>query len=150
KPPTKVLKEKYSFEPTPQWLEHVQKSCVRIGASGSLVSPDGLVMTNHHVGHDSLEKLSTPEKDLLKTGFYARTRDQELKCPDLDCQILWSIEDVTDRVTGAMKPGMSPAESGAARRKMIATIEEESNKATGLKSEVVTLYHGARYHLYRY
>ncbi len=150
KPPAKALKEKYGFEPTPEWLEHLQKSCCRMGASASIVSPEGLVMTNHHVGHDSLEKLSTPEKDLLKTGFYARTRGEEVKCPDLDAVVLWSIEDVTDKVTGAVKPGMSPADAGAARRKAIAEIEAASDKATGLKSEVVTLYHGARYHLYCY
>jgi len=150
KPPTKALKEKYGFEPTQEWLDHLQKSCLRIGASGSIVSPDGLVMTNHHVGSDALEQLSTPQNDLIKNGFYARTRDQELKCPDLDAQLLWSIEDVTDKVNAAVKPRMSDAEAGAARRKMMTTIEEESDKATGLKSEIVTLYHGARYHLYRY
>jgi len=150
KPPTKALKEKYGFEPTPAWLEHLQKSCCRMGASASIVSPEGLVMTNHHVGHDSLEKLSTPEKDLLKTGFYARTRAEEVKCPDLDAVVLWSIDDVTEKVNASVKPGMSAAEAGAARRKAIAEIEAASDKETGLRSEVVTLYHGARYHLYRY
>lgn len=150
RPPTSVLKEKYGFEPTPAWLEHLQKSCMDTGASGSLVSPDGLVMTNHHVGSDQLEKLSTPERNLLETGFYAATRAEELKCPDMEMRILWSIEDVTARVNAAAKPGLSAADAYAARRKAMTQIEQEGEDATGLNCEVVTLYHGARYHLYRY
>ncbi|NLE57109.1 MAG: S46 family peptidase, partial [Planctomycetes bacterium] len=150
KPPTNVLKSKYGFEPTPAWLEHLQKSCVRMGASGSVVSADGLLMTNHHVGVDDLHKLSTPQRDLVKDGFHARTRGEEIKCPDLEVQILWSIEDVTDRVNAAVKPEMSPATAYEARRKVMTRIEQESKDATGLDSEVVTLWHGARYHLYRY
>jgi hypothetical protein len=150
RPPAKELKEKYGFEPTPAWLEHLQKSCVRMGASGSLVSPHGLIMTNHHVGHRQLEKLSTPEHDLLATGFYARTRDQELKCPDMDVEILWSIEDVTDRVNAAAPPALSPAAANKARRKAMTEIEQAAREQTGLEYQVVTLYRGARYHLYGY
>jgi hypothetical protein len=149
-PPRELLRQKYGFEPSPEWLEHLQKSAVRIRASGSLVSPEGLILTNHHVGVDQLQKLSTPERDLLTTGFYARTREEELKCPDLEVQILWSIEDVTARVNAAVKPGQTPAQAYEARRQEMARLESESKKATGLDSEVVTLYHGARYHLYRY
>lgn len=152
KPPVQALKERYGFEPTPAWLEHVQKSCVRFGGGGSasVVSADGLVMTNHHVGSDDIEKLSTPERNLLESGFYARTREEELPCKDLEVRILWSLEDVTQRVQSAATAGASPAEANAARRRRIAEIEKESQDATGLKSDVVTLYHGARYHLYRY
>jgi hypothetical protein len=107
-------------------------------------------MTNHHVGSDMLAKLSTPERDLLKTGFLARDRGQELPCPDLELNALWSIEDVTDRVTGAAKGAADTAAAGAAKRKEIARIEDESEKSTGLTSEVVTLYQGGKYHLYRY
>jgi hypothetical protein len=107
-------------------------------------------MTNHHVGSDMLAKLSTPERDLLKTGFLARDRGQELPCPDLELNALWSIEDVTDRVTGAAKAAADTAAAGAAKRKEIARIEDESEKSTGLTSEVVTLYQGGKYHLYRY
>ncbi len=152
KPPTKQIQAKYGFELTPQWLEHVQKSCVRIstGGSGSIVSPNGLVMTNHHVGSDMLEKLSTGEKDFIKDGFYARSYAEEVKCPDMEINVLWSIEDVTERVNKAAPSTASLAEQNSARRKELSLIEDESLKATGLKSEVVTLYQGGRYHLYRY
>jgi hypothetical protein len=150
RPPTRELKEKYDFEPTPAWLEHLQKSCVRMGASGSLVSPHGLIMTNHHVGHRQLEKHSTPEHDLLATGFCARTRDEELKCPDMDVEILWSIEDVTERINAAVTADLSPAAANKARRKAMTEIEQAAHEQTGLEYQVVTLYHGARYHLYGY
>ena len=152
RPPTKILKEKYQFEPDAQWLEHVQKSCVRFssGGSGSLISPDGLVMTNHHVGSDQVGELSTPQRDLLKDGYYAKTQAEELKCHNLELDILWTIRDVTKDVQGAVTPSMSSANAGAARRKKIAAIEKEAKESAGLQAEVVTLYHGARYHLYLY
>lgn len=150
-PPTELLRDRYGFEPSAEWLEHLQKSAVHMGGgSASLISPDGLVMTNHHVGVDQLQKLSSAERNLLATGFWAPTRDQELKCPDLEVRILWTTEDVTSRVESAAKPGQSPAEAHDARRQEMTRIEQESRNATGLDSEVVTLYHGARYHLYRY
>ncbi|MGQ9648595.1 MAG: S46 family peptidase [Phycisphaerae bacterium] len=150
KPPSATLKSKYGFEPTPAWLEHLQKSCVRMGASGALVSADGLLMTNHHVGVDDLYKLSTPQRDLVRDGFYARSHDEELRCPDLEVQVLWSVEDVTERVAAAAAADMSAGEAYEAKRKAMTRIEQESKDSTGLDSEVVTLWHGARYHLYRY
>ena len=120
------------------------------GGSGSFVSADGLVMTNHHVGADCLQKLSNGEGLSSKTGFHAKTRAEELKCVDLELNVLMSIEDVTERVNAAVKPDMSPAEAQKARRAVINTIEKESLDKTGLRSDVVTLYHGGQYHLYRY
>jgi hypothetical protein len=150
-PPAKHLKEKYGFEPDAKWLDHLQKASVRFPrGSGSFVSADGLVMTNHHVGRDTLAKLSTKDRNIARDGYYARDRADELKCPDLDLLALQSIEDVTDRVNAAVQPGASSAEAEKARRAVIATIEKESTDKTGLKSDVVTLYQGGQYHLYRY
>jgi hypothetical protein len=151
-PPLKQLKEKYQFEPTGQWLEHLQKSSVRFnsGGSGSFVSANGLCITNHHVGADALQKASSERHNYLKEGFYARTNAEEIKCADLELNVLMSIEDVTARVNAAVKTGMPPDAAGKARENAIAQIEKESKNKTGLRSDVVTLYQGGLYHLYRY
>jgi hypothetical protein len=151
-PPLKQLKEKYNFEPSPQWLEHLQKASVRFssGGSGSFVSASGLVITNHHVGADTLQKISTQEHNYLHDGFYARTQAEEIKSPDLELNVLVSTQDVTERVNSAVKPGMTPDQASAARGSAIAQIENESKKKTGLRSDVITLYQGGAYHLYCY
>ena len=151
-PPLKQLKEKYRFEPSSQWLEHLQKASVRFnsGGSGSFVSANGLCITNHHVGADALQKASSEQHNYLKDGFYAKTNAEEIKCADLELNVLMSIEDVTTRVNGAVKSGMSADAAGKAREKAIAQIEKESKEKTGLRSDVVTLYQGGIYHLYCY
>jgi hypothetical protein len=151
-PPRNILKERYGFDPTDQWLEHVQKSSVRFnsGGSGSFISPDGLVMTNHHVGLSTLQKISSKEKDYVKEGFYAKTHDEEVKSVDLELNVLMNIEDVTEKVKAAIKPGMSPEEAFKARRAITAQIEKESLDKTGLRSNVISLYQGNQYHLYRF
>jgi hypothetical protein len=151
-PPLKQLKERYGFTPTQEWLDHVRLSSVRFndGGSGSFVSPNGLVLTNHHVARDQLQKISTPEKDYIKDGFYARTQAEEIKSADLELNVLMSIEEVTARIAAAVTPGMPEGKALAARRSEIAKIQDESLKATGLRSDVISLYDGGEYWLYRY
>ena len=151
-PREQLLKKNHNFDVTDAWMTHLMHSAVRFnsGGSGSFVSADGLVMTNHHVGSNALQKLSTAGHDLIATGFYARTRQEEFKCVDMELNVLMDISDVTERVNGAVKPGMAPAAAQVARRAIMNTIEQESLKATGLRSDVVTLYQGGQYHLYRH
>ncbi|MEW6130672.1 MAG: S46 family peptidase [Acidobacteriota bacterium] len=150
--PKADIKKRYGFEVTDEWLKKVQLGSVRFnsGGSGSFVSSDGLVLTNHHVASETLQKISTPEKDYVRIGFYAKTHAEEIKAPDLELNVLDSLEDVTTRVNAAVKANASPAEANAARRAAIAEIEKESTEKTGLRSDVVTLYQGGQYHLYRY
>lgn len=154
-PPRKQWKERYGFEATDEWLEHVRLASVRLsesgtGGTGAFVSGDGLVATNQHVGAGQIGKLSTKDRDLIKNGFYARAREEELKAPDLEITVLVSYEDVTRRVQGAVKPGATDNEASEQRRAEIAAIEKESTAKTNLKSDVVTLYSGGEYWLYRF
>src|SRR5438128_4403330 len=151
-PAPKQLRKKYQFEPTSQWLDHLEKASVRFnsGGSGSFVSANGLVITNHHVGADSLQKFGDEQHNYLRDGFYAKAQAEEKKCVDLELNVLMSIEDVTARVNGAVKAGTTSEQAANARKAVIAAIEKESKEKTGLRSDVVTLYQGGAYHLYRY
>lgn len=151
-PPTKLVQEKYNFTITPQWLDHVRLSSVRLndGGSGSFVSPTGLLLTNHHVALGQLQKNSTPEHDYVKSGFYARTSAEEIKSPDLEVNVLVSMENVTARVQDALKGARNTEQEFAQRKDVIAAIERESLEKTGFRSDVVTLYQGGEYWLYRY
>jgi hypothetical protein len=151
-PPSAKLKERYGFTPEPQWLDHIRLSSVRFndGGSGSFVSPNGLVITNHHVVFGQLQKLSNAQKDYVRDGFHARTQSAELKCPDLELNVLVSMENVTARMQGGVNPGMTERQAFDARRAEQARIQKESLDATGLRSDVVSLYRGGEYWLYRY
>jgi len=151
-PPVKQLQEKYHFTPTQEWLDHVRLSCVRLndGGSGSFVSPHGLLLTNHHVARGQLQKNSTAEHDYVKNGFFAATSEEEIKSPDLEVNVLAAMEDITPRVLAALKGAKTPEEEFAKRKTVIADIERESLQKTGLRSDVVTLYQGGEYWLYRY
>ena len=151
-PPIKQLQEKYHFTPTQEWLDHVRLSCVRFndGGSGSFVSAHGLVLTNDHVARGQLQKNSTAEHDYIKNGFYAATLDQEMKSPDLEVNVLVSLENVTERVRSAVKNAKADQDEFAARKAVLADIERESTAKTGLRSDIVTLYQGGEYWVYRY
>jgi hypothetical protein len=151
-PPREQIRAKYGFELTDAWLEHLMKASVRFnsGGSGSFVSADGLVITNHHVGADDLQKLSDATHNYLRDGFIARSPDEEKRCVDLELNVLQSIEDVTARVNAAVPAGLTGDAAATERRKIIAQIEKESLDKTGLRSDVVTLYQGGAYHLYRF
>ncbi len=150
--PAKALQDRYGFDASEKWANHLRLSSVRFnsGGSGSFISSNGLVLTNHHVASDTLHKLSTPERNLIDHGYLATSIEQELKAPDLELNQLVSIEDVTGRVEQAVDAKATPAESAKQRRAIIANIEKESLDATGYRSDVVTLFGGAKYHLYRY
>lgn len=151
-PPLAQLRDKYGFTPTTAWLDHLRLSSVRFndGGSGSFVSPRGLVLTNHHVALGQLQKVSTPQKNYVADGFLAKSAPEELKCPDLELNVLVSMENVTARVQGAAPSGAAAARALEDRKKAIAAIEQDSNQATGLRSDVVSLYQSSEYWLYRY
>ncbi len=151
-PPRERVKRDYGFELTDPWLQRVMRAAVRFnnGGSGAFVSSEGLVVTNHHIGADALQKLSTPERDLVQQGYLARTRAEEISCVDLELNVLLEIEDVTDRVEAAVKPGMPPEQAVTARSAAMSTLERESLDRTGLRSDIITLYQGGAYHLYRF
>ena len=151
-PPKAHLKAKYNFEPTDAWLNHLQKASVRFnsGGSGSFVSANGLVMTNHHVAADALQKMGTKDRNYYRDGFHAKTYAEEFKCEAMELNVLMSIEDVTEKVNASSKAGAKAEDSFAARRAVISEIEKESLDKTSLRSDVVTLYQGGAYHLYRF
>ncbi len=150
--PLAHLKARYGFEPSAGWAEHLRSSAVRFnnGGSGSFVSADGLIMTNHHVGADTLSKLSTPKKDYHRDGFFARSYAEEVKAPDLELNVLIGIEDVTARVNQDVPAGMDDAKAAEVRRRAMAQIEKEATDKNGHRNDVVTLYQGGQYHLYSY
>src|SRR3984893_14392491 len=151
-PPKDKIRAKYGFELTQQWLDHVRLSSVRFnnGGSGSFVSADGLTFTNHHVGAGCVQQLSTGGRDYIKSGFYAKTQAEEVRCPNLELNQLVGIEDVTDKVNVGVKPEMSTADAGQAQRGNMSRIEKDCASSTGLRCDVVTFYSGQVYNLYKY
>jgi hypothetical protein len=151
-PPLKLLKEKYNFVPSQAWLDHLRLSSVRLndGGSGSFVSPNGLLLTNHHVARGQLQKNTTAEHNYLRDGFFAATPDQEMKSPDLEVNVLVAMKDVTARVQGAAKGISDPAKALKARDAEEAAIEKEGKDSSGLRSDVVSFYDGGEYWLYQY
>jgi Peptidase S46 len=150
-PPTQAIADKYHVTLDADWLNHLRGAVVKIGGgTGSFVSADGLVITNHHIGEGQLHTLSTRQHDYEENGFYAPTLHAELPCEGLEMLVLQHTENVTARVIAAVEPGATPEQADAAHKAVEAAIEKESFDRTGLTSEVVTLFGGARYDLYQY
>jgi hypothetical protein len=150
--PKDKVKAQYGFLPTQAWLDHVRQSSVRFnnGGSGSFVSANGLAFTNHHVGADCIQKLSKEGTDYMKTGFYAKTQSDEAKCPDLELNVLMGIDDVSSKVKAKENAKLSAAEAGQAQRSAMSAIEKDCTTSTGMRCDVVTLYSGEVFHLYKY
>jgi len=150
--PSDRIGQKYGFSVQPSFLKHMQLSAVRFnnGGTGSFVSKDGLLFTNHHVGADCIQKLSGPNNDLMGKGFYAARQADEKPCPDLEVNTLLSTEDVTARVTAKVTRQTEAAEANRIRKAAMSEIEKECVSKTGNRCEVVTLFSGGQFHLYQY
>jgi peptidase S46-like protein len=151
-PPTRQLQERYGFTPSKEWLDRVRLAAVRFmdGGSGSFVSPDGLMLTNHHVGLQCIQNLSTADHDYVNEGFLAASREQEKACPGYEVNVLVGLEDVTSRVLGGLQPGMTDKEAGDARKAAATAVENQCAARTGQRCDLVTLYQGSEYALYTY
>ncbi|HQL47329.1 MAG TPA: S46 family peptidase, partial [Holophaga sp.] len=149
--PLQKMKAAHGFAPDAAWLKKAQLATLRFpGGTGAFVSRDGLVITNHHVGRSAIAQVSSAQRDFIKDGFTAATRDQEIKVPGLELMMLVSSEDVTARVNGAVKPGMAEAAALKARQNALSELRKAEEGRTGLTCEPVTLYQGGEYWIYRY
>ena len=150
--PRKNLEDKYNFKITDKWLKNAQLASVRFndGGSGAFVSKSGLVLTNHHVAMGQLQKMSTKKLDYVRDGFFSKKNSDEIKCPDLELNVLVSMENVTKQIVNASKNVETDKAKNEKRKEEIAKIEKTSNDKTGLRSDVVELYDGGEYWLYRY
>ena len=149
-PPLDYWRRTYGWAPDQKWLDHVRLASVRLpNCSSSFVSSQGLVMTNHHCGRECTASSSPPDSNYIQTGFAARTLADEKKCAGLYVDQLQSIQNVTDRVRSAIT-GKTPAEQAAQRTAVITQIQTECNQQTQLNCQVVSLYNGGIYSIYRY
>ena len=149
-PPLDYWRRTYNFTPDQRWLDHVRLASVRLpNCSASFVSAHGLVMTNHHCGRDCTASSSPPDSNYIQTGFSAGTLANEKKCAGLYVDQLQSIQNVTDRVRAAIT-GRTPAEQAAQRSAITSQIENECKQQTQLTCQVVSLYQGGIYSVYRY
>jgi len=149
--PTKQISEKYGWAPDQAWLDHVRLSVLRFpGGSGSFVSKDGLVLTNHHVGRGWIQRVSSKDADYVKNGFAALTREQEIKVPGLELMTLMATDNITERLAKAVKAGLPEKESLKAREVEIEKIKQEMQQKSGLTCEHVSLYQGGEHWIYSY
>ncbi len=150
-PPTKQIQEKYGWAPDQAWLDHVRLSSLRFpGGSGSFVSRDGLVLTNHHVGRGWIQRVSSKDADYVQNGFAAATREQEIKVPGLEVMTLMTMDNITERLAKALKEGLPEKEALKAREVEIEKIKGEMQQKSGLTCEHVSLYQGGEHWIYSY
>ncbi len=149
--PTKAIQAKFGWAPDQAWLDHVRLSALRFpGGSGSFVSKEGLVLTNHHVGRSWIQRVSSKEQDLVKNGFAAATREQEIKVPGLELMTLVAMEDITARLAKAVPASLGEQEALKAREAAIEAIKKEMQEKGGLTCEHVNLYQGGEHWIYSY
>ncbi|MFE8598692.1 S46 family peptidase [Archangium violaceum] len=150
--PSAKVKEKYGFEPSQDWLNKVRLASAKFGGgcSSSFVSPDGLVMTNHHCARGCIQQLSTAKKDFIANGFYAKTQAEELQCPALELTQLVEITDVTEQLNTATQGLTGKAYADTLKAEMSKLEKSCTNGASDVRCDVVTLYQGGKYNLYRY
>ncbi len=150
--PKKAFEKKYHYAPSDEWLKHVQLSSARLagGCSGSFVSSGGLVMTNHHCAASCVEQLSNSKKDFIASGFYAKKAEDEVKCPEIEVNKLINISDVTSQIQSATK-NLSGKDFNDKLKAETAKIEKACSAGSeSVRCDVVTLYHGGAYNLYKY
>ena len=153
--PRELVRERYGVRIDDAWLDHVRLGTVRLsGCTGSFVSPNGLILTNHHCVADCLDQNSTREKSLIETGFIAGTREKEIDCPTQIADVLERLDNVTAKVQDATH-GLSERDAKERRRQTLTQLEQEcegTSRTSGnpLKCQAVTLYDGGQYWLYQY
>jgi hypothetical protein len=150
--PSAKVEKAYGFKITPEWLKNLQLSSARLagGCSGSFVSPTGLVLTNHHCAHSCIEQLSAKGRDYVANGFYAKTLEEEVRCPEIEVNRLVEISDVTKEVLGAVR-GREGKAYNDAYKAVTAKLESDCAKGNeNVRCDVVNLYHGGAFNLYRY
>ncbi|MCL4793536.1 MAG: S46 family peptidase [Bryobacteraceae bacterium] len=150
--PVDEVAKRHRFKATPEFLKSLQLSAARFnnGGTASFVSANGLLLTNHHVGADCIQKVSSSEADYMKHGFLATSRTDEKRCPDLEVNVLLEIEDVTAKVTEGISGDTPDAEANRLRKAKMSEIEKSCADSTGRRCDVVTLFSGAQFHLYQY
>jgi len=151
-PPVDYLTETYNFTPSKEWLDNVRMSSLKFAdyCSASFISEDGLVMTNHHCGRESVTGIENPGEDLHKNGFYAETLEKERKVKNLFVEQLVKIADVTKEISDAMDAGTTPEQKVENKIKKIKDVEQSASLESGLRCQVVSLFNGGQYSLYYY
>jgi hypothetical protein len=150
--PRQMVKDRYGSEVSDAFMDKLRLASVRFnnGGSGSFISQDGLLFTNHHVGNECVQKLSSATHDYMANGFYAATAEDEKACPDFEVNVLLRIEDMTAKVNTGITSSTAKAEALRLRNAAMSKIEKECTGSSGNRCDVVTLYSGGQYHLYEY